>query len=56
MEKIVIVNALTCDESVLLPCLNAQPDMFAVMNCCVVALSVFSSDILTFSADIFVYI
>ena len=47
MEKIVIVNALTCDESVLLPCLNAQPDMFAVMNCCVVALSVFSSDILT---------
>jgi len=23
---------------------NAQPDIFAVMNCCVVALSLFSSD------------
>ena len=44
------------DERVLLPCLNAQPDIFAVMNCCVVALSVFSSDILTWSADILVYI
>jgi len=36
--------------------LNAQPDIFAVMNCCVVALSVFSSDTLIFGADIFVYI
>jgi len=36
---------------VLLPCFNAQPDIFAVMNCCVVELSVFSSDILTWSAD-----
>jgi len=36
--------------------LNAQPDIFAVMNCCVVALSIFSSDILTWSADILVYI
>jgi len=36
--------------------LNAQPDIFAVMNCCVVALSVFSSDILTWRADILVYI
>jgi len=44
------------DEHVLLPCLNAQPDIFAVMNCCVVALSAFSSDILTWSADILVYI
>jgi len=44
------------DECVLLPCLNAQPDIFAVMNCCVVALSVFPSDILTWSADILVYI
>ena len=54
--KIVVVNALTYDDCVLLPCLNAQPDISAVMNCCVVALSVFSSDILTFGADIFVYI
>jgi len=36
--------------------LNAHPDIFAVMNCCVVALSVFSSDILTWSADVLVYI
>ena len=36
--------------------LNAQRDIFAVMNCCVVALSVFSSDILTWGADIWVYI
>jgi len=42
--------------SVLLACLNAQPGIFAVMNCCVVALSAFSSDILTWSADILVYI
>ena len=54
--KIVVVNALTCDECFLLPCLNAQPDSFAVMNCCVVALRVFSSDILTWGADILVYI
>jgi len=39
------------DEFVLLPCFNAQPDIFAVMNCCVVALIVFSSDILAWSAD-----
>ena len=44
------------DECVLLPCLNAQPDIFAVMNCFVVVLSVFSSDILTWSADILVII
>jgi len=44
------------DECVLLPCFNAQPDIFAVMNCCIVALSVFTSDILTWSADILVYI
>jgi len=35
------------DEYVLLYCINAQPDIFAVMNCCVVALSLF----LTWSAD-----
>jgi len=40
------------DERVLLPCFNAQPDNFAVMNCCVVPMSVFTSDILTWSADI----
>ena len=44
------------DECVLLSCLNAHPDIFAVMNCCVVALSVFSSDILTWSVDGLVYI
>jgi len=35
--------------------LNAHPDIFAVMNCCVVALSVFSSDIVTWSADVFIF-
>ena len=44
------------DECFLLPCLNAQPDSFAVMNYCDVELSVFSSDILTWGADISVYI
>ena len=38
-------------ECVLLPCFNAQPDIFAVMNRCVVALIVFSSNILAWSAD-----
>jgi len=33
------------------PVFNAQPDIFAVMSYCVVALSVFSSDILTWSAN-----
>ena len=41
---------------VLLPRLNAQPDISAAINCCVVALSAFSSDILTWSADIWVWI
>jgi len=36
------------DECVLLPCFNTQPDIFAVMNCCVVELSIFFSDILTY--------
>jgi len=36
--------------SVLLPCFD-QPDIFEVINCCVVVLTVFSSDILTWSAD-----
>ena len=39
------------DECVLLLCFNAQPAIFVVMNCCVVALSLFSSDILTSSTD-----
>jgi len=30
---------------------DAQADIFAVMNCCVAVLSVFSSDILTWSTD-----
>jgi len=33
------------------PCFNTQLDIFVVMNCCVVVLSLFSSDILTWSAD-----
>jgi len=39
------------DERVLLPCFNAQTDIFAVMNCCIVALIVFSSDMLAWKAD-----
>jgi len=38
------------DECVLLPCFNAHSDIFAVMNYCVIALSLFPSDILTWSA------
>ena len=38
-------------DCVSLPYFNAQPDIFAVMNCCVVALSLFSSDSLTWTAD-----
>ena len=33
------------------PCFNVQPDIFALMNSCVVALMVFLSDILAGSAD-----
>jgi len=39
------------DECVLLPCFNMQPDIFAVMNCFVVALIVISSDMLAWMAD-----
>ena len=35
----------------LTPCFNVQPDIFALMNCCVEALIAFSSDILAGSAD-----
>ena len=38
-------------EYVSLPYFNAQPDIFAVMNCCVVAMSLFSSDSLTWTAQ-----
>jgi len=31
--------------SVFTPCFDARPDIFAVMNCCVLALSVFSADL-----------
>jgi len=46
-----VVNCSDVGMSVLLRCFNAQPDIFAVMNCCVVALSLFSSDILIWSAN-----
>jgi len=39
------------DECVLLSCFNAQPDILAVMNGCVVAVSLFSSDSLTSSTN-----
>jgi len=39
------------DECVSLPCFNTQPDIFAVMNCCIVAFLVFSSDMLAWRAD-----
>ena len=39
------------DECVSFPCFNAHPVIFAVMNCCVVALSLFFPDSLTWSAD-----
>jgi len=39
------------DECDLLSCFYAQPDIFAVMNCCVLALIVFSSHVLAWRAD-----
>ena len=39
------------DECVLLPGFHVQPDIFAVMSCCVVALILFSSNTLIWSAD-----
>ena len=39
--------------SVSLPCFNAQSDIFALTNCCGVALNLFFSDSLTGSADSF---
>jgi len=45
---------VNCSDAVMsvfhIPVLKPQPDVFAVMNYCVVALSLFSSDILTWSA------
>jgi len=46
-----VANCSDAVMSVLYCPVCAQPDIFAVKNCCVVALSVFSSDILTWSAD-----
>ena len=47
-----VVNCADAVISVCLnPCFNVQTDVFAIMNCCVVALSLFSSDIVTWSAD-----
>jgi len=47
-----VVNCSDAVISVCLnPCFNAQTDIFTIMNCCVVALSLFSSDIVTWSAD-----
>jgi len=45
------INMSHGQPCVLLSCFNAQPDIFAVMNCCVVALSVCSADNLTWGAD-----
>jgi len=49
-----IRKSVTGEEYVLLPCFNAQSDIFAVKNCCVVPLSLFSSDILTWSTDSYI--
>ena len=40
--------------SVLLNCFDMQPDIFSVMSCCVIALSLFSSDIVTWNADSYI--
>jgi len=45
-----IVNCSDVGMSVSFLCFNAQPDIFVLMNCCVVALMVFFSDSLTWSA------
>ena len=45
------VNFSDAVMSVLLPCFNVQPSIFVIMNCCVVVLSLFSTDIVTWSAD-----
>ena len=47
MQKFPVEICSDAVMSALFPCLNGQPDIFAVMNCCVAALSLFSSDILT---------
>ena len=46
-----VVNSSDVVMSVFYSRFNVQPDIFAVMNCYVVALSAFSTDILTWSAD-----
>ena len=49
-----VVNCSDAVMSVLLPNFNVQPDISAIMICCVVALIVVSSDILAGSADGFI--
>jgi len=39
------------DERVFLSNFNVQPDIFAVMNCCILALGVYYTDSLTWSAN-----
>jgi len=45
-----VVNCSDAVMRVLLRCFNMQPNIFAVMNCCVEALSLLSPDIVTWSA------
>jgi len=42
-------NLITCTKEI--NCFHKFLLFFAIMNCCVVALSLFSSDIVTWSAD-----
>jgi len=49
-----VVNRPDVVMSVFYSRFNAQPDIFAVMNCCVVALSLFSSDIVTWALIVYV--
>jgi len=52
-QQLVVDKALAQPQFAVVNCsdFKAQPDIFAVMTCCVVALSLFSSDSLTRSAD-----
>jgi len=46
-----LVNCFDIVMTVLFPCFNTKPDIFTFINCCVVAVSVFSPDISTWGAD-----
>jgi len=50
----VVVNCPEAVMNVFLPCISTQPDIFAIMNCCVMALSLYYSDIVTWRADIYI--